>query len=192
MNSKIKFTLFALPLVAVTLLLLSSSTRSKWMDGDPYSKGRSNMVEMYFQEIVNKSAPLAALETELREVNQRQDKLEDEFTDYDNVSKEYYRDANAIVNAITDSSLKRKMLGLMTESNEKYQTKTTDIRNSLKEFTRNDVVMADYHRVLKLVTTLAFIGKYQVDKKPEPQKYRDLSKDQLTMIEKIKAQTPKY
>jgi ubiquinone/menaquinone biosynthesis C-methylase UbiE len=66
------------------------------------------------------------------------------------------------------------------------------LSNNLKTITKNDVVLSDYHRVLKLVKTLAFIEKYQNEAKPQVKLYEDFITEQINMVEKIKTQTPKY
>lgn len=188
MNQKIKFTTIGISLAILFFIVLSASSSSKFS----YGKGRYNLVDKYYQEIVNESPELKILETELRNLGNKQEKLEDDFKDYNNKSKEYYKDATDVMNEISDSALKRKMLSLITKSAENYNSKTLALSNNLKTITKNDVVLSDYHRVLKLVKTLAFIEKYQNEAKPQVKLYEDFITEQTNMVEKIKTQTPKY
>jgi len=188
MNQKIKFTLIGISLSVLFFVVLSSSSSTKFS----YGKGRYNLVDKYFQEIVNESPELKILESELRNLENKQEKLEDDFKNYHSKSKEYYKDATDVMNEISDSALKRKMLSIITKSTENYNSKSLVINNNLKTITKNDVVLSDYHRVLKLVKTLAFMEKYQNEAKPQVKLYEDFISEQTNMVEKIKSQTPKY
>jgi len=180
-------------LAAILCITVLSAGRSKnYSSGDPGYKGRGNMVDKYYQELVNKSPELKIIETELRELQEKQQKLEMIFSDYDNESKAYYNDAKIVANAISDSAMKRSMMSLITKSNEKYASSVQDLNTSLSKFIKNDASITDHHRALKLVRTMAAIEKYQKENRPSSTEFNNFTKEQEGMIEKIKVQTPKY
>ena len=84
MNQKIKFTTIGISLAILFFIVLSASSSSKFS----YGKGRYNLVDKYYQEIVNESPELKILESELRNLQNKQEKLEDDFNDSNNKTKE--------------------------------------------------------------------------------------------------------
>ena len=192
MLAKVKFAWLFIVLVSIVLVSVSASSGLKSSLGDPYGKGRFNLVEKFYQELVDKSQELKNLESEIKELSNREALLIQNFNDYHADSKEYYADAIQFSNSISDTFLKNKMLKLVTKSTENYNLSIDPILKNITKSKQNDIGIADYHSVLKIVKTISVIEKYQKDNLPSNSAFENHIKNQNNIIEKIKGQTPAY
>lgn len=190
-NFKVLALLCVITFVGFTVI---SATKFSSKDyGDPDYKSRnSNAVDKFYEEIVDKSPDLQVIETEYKELKVLKEKLASEFNEYDQVSKRYYKDAIMVSNSISDTTLRRKMISLLTKSQTNYAVKTSSYESALAKHNKNELIMADYHRVIKLVRTMPAIELYQNASKPSLAPFENLSKSQLNLVEKIKSQTPAF
>ena len=152
----------------------------------------SSLTEGLYQELVGKTPALKKLEDDLDAYTQKKIDLNEKFQQYDIKSSRFYNSANNIASLITDSLLKNKILALITTSNNKYSTKTTELNSLLKEISKNDATLDDQYSVLKIVLTLPIIGKYQDANKPNKKEFKDLIIQQEKLILRTHSLTPKY
>jgi hypothetical protein len=152
----------------------------------------SSLTEGLYQELVGKTPALKKLEDDLDAYTQKKIDLNEKFQQYDIKSSRFYNSANNIASLITDSLLKNKILALITTSNNKYSTKTTELNSLLKEISKNDATLDDQYSVLKIVLTLPIIGKYQDANKPNKKEFKDLIIQQEKLILRTDSLTPKY
>jgi len=193
MKRNVKILTILCVIAAVGFSVISATKFSESSEGDPYSKSRqSNAVDKFYEDIVDKSAELQTIETDYKEIKTLKEKLTNEFDDYNQVSKQYYKDAVQVSNSISDTMLRRKMNGLIAKSQLNYSAKISSHESAILKYNKNELVLADYHRVLKLVKTIPAIEMYQNTNKPALAPFESLSKSQLGLLEKIKVQTPAY
>jgi hypothetical protein len=192
MSTKIKVTCIALVLIGVGFLSISASSGSKISWGDPYGKGRTNLVEKYYQELTDKIPELKNLETELKEIHSRENILVQNFNDYHNDSKTYYSDAIDMSHSISDTLLKNRMIELLAKSTENYNTSTKPILTNITHFKQNNIKISDYYAALKIVRTLSVIEKYQKENLPSNAAFENHTKNQTNVLDKIKGLTPAY
>ena len=192
MDKKVKYTILSFGLLILGFVALSFSSGITKMNGDPYEKNRTNWVDFYYQEALEKSPELKELEKEIKDINSRQFDLEREFSAYHYKSKEYYNDASLEANRILDTTLKRKMYQLISTSSVNYNSSVSSILANLATFKENEHKISDYYTVLKLVKSMESIEKYQKTNKPYVKKYEDHIRDQNAAVEKIKSRTPAY
>jgi len=152
----------------------------------------SSLTEGLYQELVGKTPALKKLEDDLDAYTQKKIDLNEKFQQYDIKSSRFYYSANNIASLITDSLLKNKIMALITTSNNKYSTKTTELNSLLKEISKNDATLDDQYSVLKIVLTLPIIGKYQDANKPNKKEFKDLIIQQEKLILRTDSLTPKY
>ncbi|MFB9081009.1 hypothetical protein ACFFWB_26970 [Flavobacterium procerum] len=98
-------------------------------------KGENDLVDDLYQELVDKSPELKALETELNQFTPT-DTLNLYFN-YDQKSSDYYRSAKNHADLITDSIMKQKILKLIADSEEKYTSKKTALKALVKTSIKN-------------------------------------------------------
>ncbi len=157
------------------------------------SYGRSgNLTDELYQELVSKNPELEKLEDDLEAFGSKLNELEENFQKYDSKSTRYYNSTNHKAAAITDSLLKIKIIALIASSNKKYTAKTEELNSLLKQISNNGATLSDHHAVLKIVTTLPIIEKYQNDYIPEKQEFKGLINQQEHLILRTDSLTPKY
>ncbi len=161
------------------------------LDIKSYSRSGDLTEELYL-ELVDKTPALKKLEEDLDAFGPKPNELKDKFNQYDGKSNNYYSSANYKASAIQDSLLKKKIIGLITTSNNKYSTKTAELNSLLKQISKNGATLNDHHSVLKIVLTLPIIEKYQDDNKPNNKEFKDLINQQEKLILRTDSLTPKY
>lgn len=155
-------------------------------------RGSSDLVEELYKELVDKSQSLKKLEDSIEAIRPQINEAESAFSKYDSKSKDYYNSANSQANGISDSVLKQKIQGIISVSNTKYSSRTSELNSLEKIISRQDATLSDYHIVLKIVLTLPIIEKYQKDNMIQPQEFKALINKQLELINSVKKMTPTY
>ncbi|MBI1306944.1 MAG: hypothetical protein GC181_10110 [Bacteroidetes bacterium] len=156
-----------------------------------YSRS-GDLTEELYQELVDKTPDLKKLEDDLDAFRPKPNDLEDKFNLYDSKSKNYYSSSNYMAAAISDSSLKMKIISLIAASNKKYLSKTAEPNTLLNQISKNDATLNDHHSVLKIVLTLPIIEKYQNDNKPNKKEFKDLINEQEKLILRTDSLVPTY
>ncbi len=154
-----------------------------------YSFRNNNLVNNLYKELVNENDALKKLENDLQLYLPKIRELNELCEKYDEKSKNYHQLANQNIEAISDSSLKHKMVELIKNSSQKYSHTYSEYDNLSKQITKNNISIDDYHTVLKLVLTLPLIEKYQVDSKPNKNGYLQLINQQQKLLETIDSLT---
>lgn len=157
-----------------------------------YEREYSDLTEALYKELAEKTPSLSNLEKLLQAYQERPHKDEKSFEEYHDKSKSYYRSANYKANEIQDSILRKKMISIISKSEEKYKAKIKGIETLLERIAKKETSLKDKHLVLKILLTLPMIEDYQngnmVDKKSFEERIQVL--DQL--IEKIDSLTPAH
>jgi predicted transcriptional regulator len=151
-----------------------------------------DLTEELYLELVDKSPALKNLENDLDSFRPKPNELKEKFSQYDTKSKSYFSSANYKASAIADSLLKKKIIGLIMTSSNKYSTKTAELNSLLKQISKNGATINDHHTVLKIVLTLPIIEKYQEDNKPKKNEFKDVINQQEKLILRTDSLTPKY
>ncbi|KRB55912.1 hypothetical protein [Flavobacterium sp. Root186] len=153
-------------------------------------KGREDLVDDLYQELVNKSPELKTLEDELNEVNAKD--TVSIFHHYDNKSINYYISAKSNTAGIRDSILKNKILNLIIKSSDKYDSKKADIESLVTTINKKRTEITNYHTALKIVLTLPLIEQYQNDHLPKKSPFEKVIEKENQLLEKVKQNTPSY
>lgn len=157
-----------------------------------YSRSGNDLAEKLYRELAGKSPELQKLGADLDAYNDKLDNVNELFNRYNSKSNIYYSSAVNMANSISDSLLSKKMNALILTSKDKYDKKTSDLNALLKLISQNNANLQDIHTVLKIVLTLPEIEKYQNDKLPSNNEFKELTKEQEKIIEEIKKLTPQY
>ena len=157
-----------------------------------YSRSRTDLAEVLYQELVDKSAELKKLEDDLGTLNSKASDLEMNFDTYNQKSDSYYNSAKEKAASIADSLLKKKILALVTNSQNQYANKTASVNSLRQLISNNSSTINDSYSVLKIVFTLQLIEKYQNDNLPDKNDFKDFIKDQQNIIHRTVRLTPKY
>ncbi|QOG01652.1 hypothetical protein [Flavobacterium sp. MDT1-60] len=153
--------------------------------------GKGNdLVENLYQELVDKSPELTALENELNEVKARD--TTDIFYNYDQKSDDYYNSAESHISGIRDSIMKQKMINLIKKSQDKYFTQKVDLENLVNTINKKRSEITNYHTALKIILTIPLIEQYQKQHLPNKSPFEKLIEKENQLLEKTKRITPKY
>lgn len=188
----------------ISLLLLVScrdkettdqkNAEPKAFEEKTFDIGRSgkgdDLVENLYQELVDKSPELKALENELREVNARD--TTDIFYNYDQKSHDYYNSAESHINGIRDSVMKQKIINLITKSNDKYISQKAELENLVNTINKKRTDITNYHSALKIILTIPLIEQYQKQHLPNKAPFEKLIEKENQLLQKTKNSTPKY
>jgi hypothetical protein len=157
-----------------------------------YSRSGNDLVEKLYRELAGKSTELQKLGADLDEYNDKLDNVNELFSKYNGKSDSYYSSAGNMANSISDSLLRKKMKTFISTSIDKYDKKTAELNALLKLISQSNANLRDVHTVLKIVLTLPEIEKYQNDKLPSNNEFKQLTKEQEKIIEEVKKLTPQY
>lgn len=153
--------------------------------------GKDNdLVENLYQELVDKSPELKALENELQEVNARD--TTDIFYSYDQKSDDYYNSAESHINGIRDSVMKQKIINLIKKSNDKYVVQKAELENLVNTINKKRTDITNYHSALKIILTIPLIEQYQKQHLPNKAPFEKLIEKENQLLQKTKNSTPKY
>jgi hypothetical protein len=156
-----------------------------------YSRG-SDLTEQLYQELAENNSALKSLNEDLDAFKSKPNELKDKYYKYDGKSTDYYTAAGYKAEGIADSSLKKKIVSLITSSSKQYTGRTAELTSILEQISKNGATINDHHTVLKIVTTLAIIEKYQADNLPDKKEFKALRDQQEQLILRIDKLTPKY
>jgi hypothetical protein len=130
-------------------------------------RGKPDLVESLYDELVEKSPELNALEINLRNLHSSRF---DSTMDYDKFNEKnlsFYGSAENHLEQISDSTLKEKIKKILALSIEKYHSDTAEHENILKSIESKNLTLNDLHILLKIVRTLPIMEKYQKENLPQ-------------------------
>lgn len=153
----------------------------------------NDLTEELYQELVQKNPALKKLEKDLDAFNTKRNNLHQIFQKYSSKSDSYYGSANYTATTITDSLLRNKMIELISASNTEYSiNKTKELNSLLMQISKDGATLHDRHSVLKIVLTLPIIEKYQDNHIPDKNEFKDVLKQQESLILQTDSLIPKY
>jgi hypothetical protein len=131
------------------------------------SKSRESMMDNIYYDIVKKDPTLQKLEEQLQHFNAGFPDSLIKFNEYTNKSTAYYSSANESLNTLKDTVLRDQLRALLADSKSKYMGKISRFSNLIAHIDSNRIKIEDYHNVLKVVTTMLVIEKYQDNAMPD-------------------------
>ncbi len=147
-----------------------------------FTRSSNDLTEELYQELVDKTPALKKLEEDINALQPKQSVVEETYNKYVGKSSMYYANASTKASTIKDSLLKRKIINLITNSNNQYINKTKNLTSLLHHISGNTSSLVDHHLVLKIVLTLPLIEKYQNDNPPDKKEFKDLIYKQEKLI----------
>ena len=157
-----------------------------------YTKERyDDLLDNLYQESVNKSPELKQLEADIQLIRSKPDELNTQFSNYNNMSENYYTCGRSAANTIKDSILRKRIEALIEHHKLKYSNKTAEFRALINQMEVKNSTLEDHHQVLKILITLPLIEQYQNQNKPDRKEFRKVLKAQEDIIQSIDKLTPK-
>ena len=156
------------------------------------TRSSNDLTEELYQELVDKTPALKKLEEDINAIQPKQSLVEETYIKYTSKSNMYYANANTKTSTIKDSLLKRKIVNLITNSNNQYISKSKELTSLFDHISDNTATLEDHHSVLKIVLTLPLIEKYQNENSPDKKEFRDLIFKQEKLKKQTDSLTPKY
>jgi predicted transcriptional regulator len=151
-----------------------------------------DLTEVLYQELVEKTPALKKLEDNLDAFSSKPNELIYNFNRFDSKSTSYYCSANNLAMEISDSLLRMKIVSLIANSSSQYAAKTANLNSLIEQFNKNGATLNDYHTVLKIVLTIPLIEKYQDDNMLDNKEFKNVAKQQKTLISQTDSLIPKY
>jgi hypothetical protein len=143
---------------------------------------KEDLVETLYQELVQEKPELKKLEADLKKWNESKYANFDTFKKYDQNSVQYYQSAQSKIASMKDSLLKNKMLSIIHKSKEDYQSRHKGLSEVIQGIDTTNYTVADYHTILKIVSTLPLIHTYQKEHLPNIAGFKEVAKIQQRII----------
>lgn len=153
-----------------------------------FRKG-GDLVDDLYQELVEKSPELKALENELSELNPRD--TANIFYNYDQKSDDYYNSVESHISGIRDSAMKQKMINLIKKSSDKYSSQKADLENLVNTINKRRTEITNYHTALKIILTIPLIEQYQKQHLPNKSPFEKVIEKENQLLKKTKSIMPK-
>ena len=152
---------------------------------------RRDLVESLYNDIVDKTPALKALETEIHELGDNKNDSTKAFEDFNNKNSAYYTDANAYLTDLKDAVLKEKIQLMLQQSQAAYIANTASLNNLEDLINTKTESLNDLHILLKITTTMAVIEKYQHTNMPTDKPLLHVLDNYDATISKTKALSKK-
>ena len=122
---------------------------------------RNDFVEALYEELVSQSKELQELEKEIKAVkNQAVDSM-DAFTSFNDKNNRYYTSAERKTESVSDSSVRRLIRSMITDSRDSYRDSTAAWQHLDSLIYRRKASIENLHTLLKVVKTLPLIEEFQ-------------------------------
>lgn len=133
-----------------------------------YASKRSSddLVDDLYAELVEKTPELKQLENQIGALARSQGDSTSSFHDFNAKNDSYYSSAETHLVQIQDSALRDKIKTLIRADMAKYKASISGHEGILHTIETKNVTVADLHKVIKIITTLAVMDKYQKDNLP--------------------------
>lgn len=154
-------------------------------------KRGGNLITELYNELVEKSPELKKLETDLEEFQNIPSETQNIFFNYNGKSNIFYGNAEGFANQIKDSLTKKRILEIIKRSNDKYNLKSKDIDQLVKQISSSETTIEDNHNVLKIALTIPLIEKFQDENLPKKDKFVETISKQKELNNQILSNTPK-
>lgn len=125
-----------------------------------------DLVESLYNELAEKTPELMKLENEIDDLNTSKADSIELFDKYDSKNQAYFNSASSHAEQIKDSLLRNKIKILIAASLTKYYSSVSWHTEILKSISAKDLVLNDLHTIIKIISTLPVIEKYQKDNLP--------------------------
>lgn len=147
---------------------IPKALQEKSSSSEIFSKRRyDDLVESLYNELAEKTHELMKLENEIDDLNTSKADSIELFDKYDSKNKSYFSAANSHAEQIKDSLLRDKIKTLIATSLTKYNSSVSPHTEILKSIGTKELMLNDLHTIVKIVSTLPVIEKYQKDNLPK-------------------------
>ncbi|MGL4364680.1 MAG: hypothetical protein ACRCSB_05705 [Bacteroidales bacterium] len=150
-----------------------------------YSRGGEDLVEELYEELMKTSPDLQQIEEDLENITKEKVENEAITSSFFGKATNYYRAANQHINQIKDSTLKKKMLGMIEAREANFKKQTQELTQLLQKMDTNEYSLSDYHAVLKITKTLPLIESYQKSNLPDAKGIKKVILKQEELMKKM-------
>ena len=157
-----------------------------------YSRSSADIIQALYTELVEQNPSLKQLEEDLTTYSSKPNDLKELFGNYNEKSLSYYASAHRTADMISDSTLKKRMAELISQSNERYLKKLSSTNELLKQLSENTLSLNDHYAALKIAVTMPVIEKYQSDKALTQKPFKDLIKEQEKLLKQADKLNPLF
>jgi hypothetical protein len=136
--------------------------------------GKEDMVEIVYSDVVSNNQNLKQLERDLDGIEHNYAELQSRYNVYKNYSISYYEAARQKAKAISDTSLKNRMLQQISESEVRFNTRNALLNKLMEQLRQKEITLDDYHLAVKLVMTLPEMERRQDKDRPATKDFEEL------------------
>jgi len=129
-------------------------------------RGTDDLVEELYEEAIEKSSVLAALEKKFPQLNEIKNDSLRVFEKYKDKNEDYYASATRQLNSIQDSLLKKEIGAVFEKDKAGYTTIISRLNELENELGKQSIYSADHRVVLKLFITLNMMKQYRKNNTP--------------------------
>ena len=157
-----------------------------------YKRSANDLLDELYTDLAGKTPALKKLEADINLFRVKPNEIENDFNVFDNKSDNYYNSASYKAKEISDSALRKKIETIITNSKNKYSYKISELNSLIKQINKDKATLNDHHTILKILTTLPIIEKYQTENLPDKKEFRSIFMEQYKLIQRTDSLTPKY
>lgn len=150
-----------------------------------------NIVDDLYAELTEKNDDLKQLENRLSELRAGQHDSLKTFNTYDDKNTEYYNTASRYMAGCHDSALAAKTKTLILASMKHYDGAVKGYKDIEEAISKTAVTLDDLHKLLKVVSTLPLIEKYQRGQLPSARPMQNYLYQQAAAVKQTELQLQK-
>ncbi len=129
-------------------------------------RGKDDLVEELYNELLDKDSTLQKLEAQLDELRRTEDDSTSDFIRFDGKNKSYHTAAGNYLSRIGDTLLRERIKTILSNSLARYEISTAAHTQMLQRIADNNTELNDLHVAVQLVSTLEMMEKYRRDNRP--------------------------
>ena len=163
-------------------------------NGDSYSKskrGYEDIVTSLYNGLVDTTEHLKQLEKEIAAIYENKSDSLEATLNYKNQNSNYYSSAENHLSQVKDSVLREKVLQHVKKSIARYDALKTNHEGLLTAINSKDQPITDLHTILRVLTTIPIMEKFQKDHLPLQRPLKNLNNDMNGVINKLDKEVKK-
>lgn len=160
------------------------------LSGSSYSSGiksrRGDILQTLYLEALENDPKLKDLSEAFSLLNTKKTDSLNKVNNYLQQSSQYYQSASYYAGSIADSVVRSTTLSLLARHEEQYKKRIADITINKEKLEELNLLLEDYHRLLKIAVTLPMIENFQRNEMPESDGLKKLTEEHTKHMEKVK------
>lgn len=146
------------------------------LDFRSFSKRSGNLVDRLTDEARNKNKALDLLMNRIETIDSYEEDNLDEYSEFINNNRNYWRSALGYINQISDSTTKHELESLITKYKKEYSQKISAHQSAVQQIEAQKLQLKDQKILLKILVTIPMINNYQKNELPDINSLKKVNK----------------